>query len=215
MKPWLSPECLVGGVLVFALHAAALWGLLSHRLIALPASTPTLFVDLIAPPAPAVPRPVLIPVPVAPAEPRPPRSEPLRPSQGISSAAAPAPGAAVVPVPPPAPAIAVAPAPTLALASGPVTLTRELAVSCPERSAPDYPLASRRRNEAGTTLLHVELDENGQVAATSILSSSGSARLDDAALTAVKNWRCVPAQRNGQAVRAIARQAFNFVLQGK
>lgn len=208
MKPRLSPQRLVGGVLVFALHAAALWGLLSHRLIALPASTPTLFVDLIAPPAPAVPRPI----PAAPAEPRPPRAEPLRPSQVISAAAPSVPGDAVVPVPPPAPAIAVSPAPTFA---GPVTLAGELAVSCPERSAPDYPLASRRRNETGTALLHVELDEKGQVVVARVLESSGFPRLDDAALTAVKNWRCNPAQRNGQAVRATARQAFNFVLQGK
>lgn len=201
MKPLLSLERLLGGVLVFALHAAALWGLLSHRLIALPTSTPTLFVDLIAPPA-------------APAEPRPTRAEPPRPSQVISAAAPSVPGAAVVPLPSPAPVIAVSPAPTLAVASGPVTLAGELAVSCPARSAPDYPLASRRRNETGTALLHVELDEKGQVVVATVLESSGFPRLDDAALAAVKNWRCNPAQRNGQAVRATARQAFNFVLQG-
>ena len=37
---------------------------------------------------------------------------------------------------------------------------------------------------------------------------------DDAALAVVKTWRCNPAIRNGQPVRAIALQPFNFVLQG-
>jgi protein TonB len=109
---------------------------------------------------------------------------------------------------------AVAPAPTLAPAIGPVSLAGELSISCVERSSPEYPLVSRRRNETGTALLHVELDEAGQVATAVIIASSGHSRLDEAALTAVKRWRCNPAQRNGQAVRATARQAFNFVLQG-
>jgi protein TonB len=207
MKTQIRAEHVVGGVLVAALHAAALWGLASHRLIALPPSTPTLFVDLIAPQAQVTPRPV----PLAPAEPRPQRTEPPRPSEVVSSAAQGAPGDPALPLPAVAPVIAVAPAPTRA---GPVALAGELAVACPERSAPDYPLAARRRNETGTALLHVELDEKGQVVAATVLESSGHPRLDEAALAAVRRWRCTSAQRHGQAVRATARQAFNFVLQG-
>ena len=40
----------VGLLLVVALHAAALWGLWSHRLISMPQDVETLFVNFIAPP---------------------------------------------------------------------------------------------------------------------------------------------------------------------
>jgi protein TonB len=60
----------------------------------------------------------------------------------------------------------------------------------------------------------VELDEQGQIDAARVASSSGFARLDAAALAAVRDWRCHPATRNGQPVRAVALQPFKFVLQG-
>ncbi len=212
MKPGHAPERLVGALLVVALHAAALWGLFNHRLITLPASAPTLFVDLIAPPEVQPPRPAPA-TPAQPKRPEPTRADPLPIVTAAPSApaASEAPSAVATPLPP---ANAVAPAPTFAPPSGPLKLGGELAVSCPERAAPDYPLASRRRNETGNTLLHVELDETGQVATASVLESSGFPRLDAAALAAVRTWRCNPPQRNGRAVRAVARQAFNFVLQG-
>jgi protein TonB len=47
-----------------------------------------------------------------------------------------------------------------------------------------------------------------------VVNSSGFKRLDEAAMTAVKTWRCNPPVRNGQPVRAVALQPFNFVLQG-
>ncbi len=213
MKHSHAPERLVGALLVVALHAAAFWGLFSQRLIALPASASTLFVDLIAPPALQPPHPA----PATPAQPKRPEPTPADPLP-IATATPSAPAASEAPgtvAAPPSPANAVAPAPTLAQPSGPLKLGGELALSCPERSAPDYPLASRRRNETGSTLLHVELDETGQVAAAAVIESSGIPRLDDAALAAVRRWRCHPPQRNGQAVRATARQTFRFVLQGK
>ena len=195
-------------VLVLALHGAALWGLLGHRLVAFPAQTPALMVDLIAPTA-------VQPIPKAtpPAAPRAAEPASIRPS--LSSDAMPAaPEAPAIATSPMIPKIAVAPAPTPDATQAPVRLSGELAVSCPDRSEPEYPLASRRRNEIGTTLLHVELDDKGLVAATTVLETSGSSRLDDAAVAAVRRWRCKAPQRDGQAVRAYARQAFKFVLQG-
>ena len=97
---------------------------------------------------------------------------------------------------------------------GPVALSTELAVTCPERSAPIYPALSRHHGEAGTVVLRVELDETGRIAVARVSSPSGHARLDEAALDAVKTWRCNPAQRNGQPVRAVALQPFKFILQG-
>lgn len=203
-------ERLAGVALVLVLHAAALWGLLSHRLVVLPMATPSLLVELIAP----TPSPSPQPAPAA-AAPKVPVVEPLRQAPGPTIANAAIADEMPTAITAPAqPKLAVPPAPTPALPAGPVALNGELALSCPERSAPDYPLASRRRNETGTTMLHVELDPTGQIAAASILESSGSPRLDEAALAAVRRWRCAPPLRDGHAVRATARQAFKFVLQG-
>ncbi len=100
------------------------------------------------------------------------------------------------------------------LPAGPLALGAELSVACPERAPPHYPAASRRRGEAGIVSLRVELDEQGHVAAARVEASSGFDHLDQAALTAVKAWRCNPPLRNGQPVRAVAKQPFHFVLQG-
>ena len=202
-------ESAVGMLLVVALHAAALWGLWTHRLIAVPEEAATLFVNFIAPPAP----------PIAPRVEPPPRREPRRPR--IEERPQPRQLAAEAPLNSPA-EFAVPPAPTPAVAAaavepkpaGPVTLVAELSVSCPQRTAPNYPLPSRRMGEAGTAVLRVELDEQGRVAAARIATGSGFDRLDAAALAAVKTWRCNPAQRDGQPVRAVALQPFKFVLQG-
>src|SRR5690606_14422913 len=70
--------------------------------------------------------------------------------------------------------------------TGPVTLSSELSVSCPELSAPEYPALSRRLGEEGKLMLQVELDESGRISNTRIINSSGYSRLDNAALAAVK-----------------------------
>jgi protein TonB len=99
--------------------------------------------------------------------------------------------------------------------AGPVMLASELAVTCPKRSPPEYPPASRKMGEQGRVVLWVELDEQGRMSAARVETSSGSKRLDGAALAAVKNWRCNPAMRNGMAVRAAALQPFVFKLEGR
>jgi protein TonB len=95
---------------------------------------------------------------------------------------------------------------------GPITLSSELSVSCPDRPQSVYPLQSEKRGEEGQVILRVELDESGQVVAVQIHQKSGFSRLDEAASAAVKNWKCHPALRNGAAVRAVALQPFNFSL---
>ena len=205
MKIHLAWDRFAGVLLVVALHAAALWGLWSHRLLAAPQEAVTLFVDFIALPTP--PRVAEAPKRELP-KPRP--EEKPQPRQLVAEAPVVAATDAVAV--PPAPTSA--PVPVIAAPAGPITLGAELSVSCPERTAPTYPLLSRRMNETGTTVLRVELDEQGHVSSARIATGSGFARLDDAALAAVKTWRCNPAQRNGQPVRAVALQPFKFVLQG-
>ncbi|NJD35615.1 MAG: energy transducer TonB [Betaproteobacteria bacterium] len=209
----MSADKVAGVLLVAALHGAALWGLWSHRLLS-PMQDQVdqvpLFVSVVAPPSPP---PVPETRPLAKTPPPMRRPEPSPPPLAAPVAAVPA-ETAVAPAPTPAPMVAAPVEARPAMPVGPVSLGAELAVSCSERPAPNYPLAARRMNESGTTMLRVELDEQGRISAASVATSSGFARLDEAALAAVRNWRCNPAQRNGQAVRAVAMQAFKFVLQG-
>lgn len=200
--------------MVLALHAAALWGLWQHRLIPSPREAMTLFVNFIAPP---------VPEKTPPPPPKQNIVEKPKPRQIVAETSVVAPTDYVAPPPPPQPASVltappapIAPVPPVASPkpAGPLTLAGELSVACPERTPPRYPALSRRFGEEGTAVLRVELDETGHVAAARVSSTSGFARLDDAALEAVRNWRCNPAQRDGQPVRAVALQPFKFILQG-
>lgn len=67
---------------------------------------------------------------------------------------------------------------------------------------PRYPNEALRRGESGTVLVRVEVDTNGAPAGVALVQRSGSRELDRAAMEAVRNWRFMPAQRNGQAVAA-------------
>lgn len=96
----------------------------------------------------------------------------------------------------------------------PMTLTSELALVCPERRPPPYPSVSRRLGESGRVVLRVELDESGRVIEARVVDSSGFARLDSAALTAVRTWRCTPPRQDGHPVGAVALQPFDFTLDG-
>lgn len=202
-----SPENIAGLLFVLILHATVLWGLWQVRLLPSPQEAATLLVNFIAPPAPEKKEAR-----------RPPPPEPVvkpQPRQVVAQAPVVAPADYVVPAPPPLPTPQpVSEAPAMPLPAGPVALAAELAVSCAERPAPAYPAPSRRLGEEGTVVLRVELDESGKVAAVRISNSSGHARLDEAALNAVRAWRCTPAQRNGQPVRTVAQQPFKFILQG-
>jgi protein TonB len=209
-----------GLLFVLALHCAALWGLWSHRLIPAPQDAMTLFVNFIAPQAVEPKRPPPRPRPIEKPEPRP--IEKPEPRQIVAEAPVVAPTEYVAP-PPPRPAAVIAapaapaleaPPPPAPKPAGPLTLSSELSLACPERTAPAYPTLSRRFSEEGLVVLSVELSESGQVIAARVNTSSNHARLDEAALAAVRTWRCTPATRNGAPVRAVALQPFKFVIQG-
>lgn len=88
----------------------------------------------------------------------------------------------------------------------------ELALQCPRRPPPRYPAAARRLGEEGVVELRVELSARGAVAHIAVARSSGSDRLDRAAVAAVRGWRCTPARVNGVAVPATAVQRIRFSL---
>ena len=206
---------------VLAAHLAVLAWLYQQRIVQVPRSVEPLFVYFVTPePPPKLQAPQ--PVTREPRKPRvekkPPPEPPRPPEQLVVEAPAVLPLEPVAPPPPPPPpepVVEAAPvlAPVVPKPVGPVALADELSVSCPERTPPLYPALSRRLREQGEVLLRVELDEQGRVSAARIEKPSGSQRLDDAALTAVRRWRCQPTQRDGKPVRAIALQPFNFVLQ--
>lgn len=195
-----------GLLFVLAIHSALLYSLWSQRLIPPPKEIATLFVNFITIPKPKEEFKIEL-QPLKPKLEKKPRSQQLvaeTPVLTESELAMP---------PPRVPETAVVALPAQ-MPQGPVTLSAELSVVCPELSAPAYPPLSRRLGEEGKLMLRVELDESGHISMAQVISSSGYKRLDEAALTAVKTWRCNPPRRNGQPVRAIALQPFNFVLHG-
>ena len=114
----------------------------------------------------------------------------------------------------PAPDIRTTESATPVLGSGgAVQVPSELSLFCPVRTAPVYPLLARRWGEEGTVILQVEWDEKGQIISAQVDTSSGSRSLDAAALMAINNWRCNPAQHEGLPVRAMALQSFKFRLE--
>ena len=209
-----SWDRMTGLVVVLALHGVALYGLWHYQLSITPKEAVTLFVNFINPPPPAPhqepPKPK--PKPATPKPPEPVKLEPPppEPQQLVVEAPVVKPEEPVAPPPPPEPVIE-APPPD----PGRVRLETELAVTCPRRSPPAYPLVSRRMGEQGRVVLLVELDEQGRMSTARVETSSGSKRLDDAALSAIKIWRCTPAMRDGAPVRAVALQPFVFKLEGR
>jgi periplasmic protein TonB len=68
--------------------------------------------------------------------------------------------------------------------------------------APRYPALSRRLREEGVVMLRVYVLPNGLPDTVELKRSSGSARLDESALMAVRQWRFLPARSGDIAVAA-------------
>ena len=211
---------LPGLLFVLVAHGVLAYILWNQRLVPAPEQMVTLFAEIISQPAPkAAPEPKQEP---APAKLKPVKKPEFKPEiKRLATKAPQLPEPAPVVQPDPEPVVEqevfpepVAKVPPRQMEMGPVTLSSELSVSCPKLTAPTYPAISRRMGEEGKLVLRVELDESGHIDEAQVIDSSGYARLDNAALEAVKNWQCRPSMRNGQPVRAIALQPFNFVLQG-
>lgn len=67
---------------------------------------------------------------------------------------------------------------------------------------PKYPRLLEQRGIGGRVLVRAEVQPDGRCGQVRLIQSSGFKLFDDAALAAVKEWRFVPARRNGQAVSA-------------
>lgn len=80
------------------------------------------------------------------------------------------------------------------------------------RVEPTYPSASRRAGEEGTVRVKVLVDEKGRPREVAVARSSGFARLDEAAMEAVRKWRFVAATNGTSAITAWTQVAVTFRL---
>lgn len=77
---------------------------------------------------------------------------------------------------------------------------------------PTYPTDARRAREQGTVKLLVLVGTDGTVKDIQIAGTSGSSRLDRAALSAVKRWRWSPTMSGGSATAVRGYVTIPFVL---
>jgi periplasmic protein TonB len=199
-------------VAILAAHVAGVWGLLQVQQVrdAVREAAP-MFVDLIAaraPPAPPLPapQPILkkpVPAPVIAAAPSPaPAAFVVAPPPDMPQPPAPPAPAAVVEAPPEP--TAPAPAPKMIPAS---------AIQYLVPPEPEYPRLSRRNGETGTVIVRAFADEAGVPHQVQIERSSGFARLDEAAMAAVRKTRFKPYTENGKPVAGWVRMPFPFELE--
>lgn len=88
--------------------------------------------------------------------------------------------------------------------------SNELALLCSERPLPAYPPLAAREGVAGHVDLNVHVGSDGRVDAAWVKTSSGSPRLDRAAIAAVMRWRCRAPTKDGQPADIVAAQRITF-----
>lgn len=77
---------------------------------------------------------------------------------------------------------------------------------------PAYPSVSRRMREQGLVVLKVKVRADGAAAMVLVQQRSGSIRLDQAAIAAVKHWKFVPAKRGDQQIESWVLVPIEFEL---
>ena len=138
----------------------------------------------------------------------------------IAAAPSPAPAAFVVPAPPPEPVVETSPAP-VAVQAPPAPpapppqpkIIPASAVQYLEPPAPEYPRLSKRNAESGKVMVRVYIDVAGMPRNAQVSTSSGFARLDDAAVSAVQKARFKPYTENGQPTAGWTYVPINFELE--
>jgi len=173
-----------------------------------------------------VAQPVVQPVVPGPSPASVPPATPATPGPSLSAltpaaAAVAAPGEAVGAQPAGSLPIGAAPSSTLSAgATGPVLGSALPRVELPSSQAdglnnpkPAYPLLSRRLGEQGQVIVRVLIATDGTAQRAELRQSSGSERLDQAALSTVLKWRYVPGRRGGVPEAMWFNVPINFVLE--
>lgn len=154
-----------------------------------------------------------LPLPVAPAKPRPTvvKSKQARPvAQSVSKPAESSAVTAEAEAPAAMPAAAAVPVASSAPSVRPRDTIRQPAViTC---RIPAYPPESRRAREIGTVQLQLLIDVEGEVIDKRVETSSGFARLDEAALTALAKCKFQPGSVDGRSEPTWARLRYRWTL---
>lgn len=82
-----------------------------------------------------------------------------------------------------------------------------------ENPKPSYPQEARKKGMEGEVLLRVEVLASGRVGQIEVKQSSGHEPLDRTALSTVKQWRFIPAQKEGAAIPLWVNIPIKFQLQ--
>ncbi|MFL9991294.1 TonB family protein [Paraburkholderia sediminicola] len=77
---------------------------------------------------------------------------------------------------------------------------------------PDYPRVAREHEWQGQVVLHVHVLASGRPDRVELQTTSGHGPLDDAAISAVKNWLFLPAKRGNTAIDGWVSVPVNFNL---
>ncbi len=193
----------------FALHALAVLGLLSYEPArkALLAAAP-IMVELITPAKLEI-------------KPLQPPTELPKPRPVAKAAPLPLEPAPVLAVPAEAPSHATAQPVPRAPSPRPVAAAEPSAITPPvfnadylENPAPAYPALSRRLGEQGKVILRVLVNAAGTADEVQVRTTSGHARLDDAARDTVRRWKFAPARRGAEPVAAWVLIPISFRLEG-
>jgi len=106
-----------------------------------------------------------------------------------------------------------APAPPAGAADACTTPDQPLRPIAATHTIPPYPSLSQMTAEQGTTTLQVAIGKDGAVTDAQVFKSSGSLRLDEAALEHVKaNWRWQPPIKDCQTAEATTRVSIAWNL---
>ena len=202
---------------VVGLHLATVWALLQlHAVREAAEQISPMLVSWLPTPAPPEPEPTKSEPPkVVPK----PKVTPAAPAPVVTSTAPPTPDAIVAPPPPevmPAPApptIEVAPSAPVAEAPAPKLLP-DSAVKYLEEPRVEYPRLSQRAAEVGLVVVRAYIGASGGLPhSVQVERSSGYARLDQAAVSAVKKARFMPYAEQGQPVEGWALIPIRFELE--
>lgn len=207
-------------MLICVAHAAALWWLTTTLSRSPALITPPAVVGVLVSEAPVTAEPKPLPIAEPQSRPQPVvRSTPVPPSPDAP------PSERAVSMPPPEPP-AVTESSDQPEAAPPAASTLGQLVDEPAQPmtppradasflnnpAPAYPPLSRRLREQGRVLMDVYILADGRVGQINLKRSSGYARLDEAALNAVRRWRYVPAKRGNDPIDYWHVQPLDFEL---
>ena len=77
---------------------------------------------------------------------------------------------------------------------------------------PAYPLVARKRGYQGRVVLRVFVTTSGKCGDVKLVKTSGYKALDNAAITAVREWRFMPAQQGNEIKASWVEIPINFIL---